>query len=44
MIVMVAIGIFSAIVQLFVYVAHNRRVVRGKYPDGDERKNVLFTP
>ncbi|KAM6529290.1 hypothetical protein FALCPG4_007434 [Fusarium falciforme] len=44
MIIMVAIGIFSAVIQLLVYVAHNRRVVRGKYQDGDGRKNVLFTP
>lgn len=41
---MVAIGIFSAVIQLLVYVAHNRRVVRGKYQNGDGRKNVLFTP
>ncbi|RSL59554.1 hypothetical protein CEP54_007229 [Fusarium duplospermum] len=44
MIIMVAIGIFSALIQLLVYVVHNRRVMRGKYPGGDKRKDVLYTP
>ncbi|PLN75176.1 MFS general substrate transporter [Aspergillus taichungensis] len=44
MIIMVAVGIASAVVQVLVYIFHNRRVARSKHQSEDGSEPMVFVP
>lgn len=44
MIIMVSIGIASALVQVIVYVVHNRRVAQGKHRSKDGSEPMVYFP
>lgn len=44
MIIMVSIGIASALVQIIVYVVHNRRVAQGKHRPKDGSEPMVYFP
>ena len=44
MIIMVAVGIASAVVQVLVYIFHNRRVARSKHQSEDGSEPMVYVP
>ena len=44
MIIMVSVGVASALVQIIVYVVHNRRVAQGKHRPKDGLAPMVYIP
>lgn len=44
MIIMVSVGIASVLVQIIVYVVHNRRVAQGKHRPKDGSVPMVYFP
>jgi hypothetical protein len=44
MIIMVSVGIASALAQIVIYVVHNRRVAQGKHQARDGSAPMVYVP